>query len=353
MVNKLRDSTTNPWIDNEHIISGDDILDGIGAGLGAMDIFVVLFSHEALHSAWVDLEIKHAFIQELTGHKASLMIFIIDDTRVEELPWFVQHRNIRVVSNDPFGASAIVADIMKVIERRTANTVEVRSSRQASYNAIIEPLIRGIDAGDWHKAEAAALKVLEQTDRFGHNELFNLLLEYQDIPHTETLFWGAMQTAEVCVQLAPWLITHEALARLAAHRDFSPRATAASMCMDLANIAPERVPIDILVKLATPNEDWYVDAPATAALKTMARTQRPILRVFYQRLRSPDPYLRQHAARALAEIATEDPDILAKHELSAAVQYLQTLGDSEAASSIANALSHVPNEPSSAYKYGL
>jgi hypothetical protein len=35
--------------------------------------------------------------------------------------------------------------------------------------------------------------------------------------------------------------------------------------MDLANSAPDRVPLDFLLKLSVHDEDWYVQAPVNAA----------------------------------------------------------------------------------------
>jgi hypothetical protein len=353
ITDRLRNNKTTPWIDNENIISGDDILDSIGHGLHSIDFFIVLFSQTALQSNWVDLEIKHAFIQELNGKQALLMIFIIDDTRIEALPWFLQHRNIRKVSANDFGASAVVVDVVRAIERRLPEAKSDAKRSATAHDSIVEPLIRNIGPGDWDKAEAAALKVLEQTDRFGHNELFNLLLNYQDLEANDDLFLGAMQTAEVCVQLAPWLITHETLARLASQQEFSARAAAASICHDLVEIAPDRVPLDILMKLATPHEDWYVMAPATAALKTMAASQPPILGIFLERLRSEDPYLRVHAAEALADISKHDPQILSARRLRPALLHLQQIGDKEAITSIAAALSNAPEEATVSYRYGI
>jgi hypothetical protein len=41
--------------------------------------------------------------------------------------------------------------------------------------------------------------------------------------------------------------------------------------MDLAHSAPDRVPLDLVMKLSVYDEDWYVQASANASLKAMAR----------------------------------------------------------------------------------
>jgi len=56
--------------------------------------------------------------------------------------------------------------------------------------------------------------------------------------------------------------------------------------MDLAHSAPALVPLDILLKLGVYDEDWYVEAPAAAALKAMARSFPEVLNVFFMQLRS-------------------------------------------------------------------
>jgi TIR domain len=167
------------------------------------------------------------------------------------------------------------------------------------HNTQVEGLIRNVKLGDWNSAERAALQVVAATDSAGRNKIFEALLDYQDCSDDDDQFWGALHTAESCVRLAPWLINHEQLSRMAAHRNFSVRSSAASICMELANSAPDRVPLDLLLTLSVHDEDWYVEAPANAALKAMAHSFPAVLQVFYVRLRSSTSEERLHAAQAL------------------------------------------------------
>jgi len=124
--------------------------------------------------------------------------------------------------------------------------------------------------------------------------------------------------------------------------------------MKLANIAPDLVPIDVLTRLAVPDEDWYVEAPATAALKTLVGRQRDVLYVFFQRLHSPAADVREYAASALADIAREEPEILSATEIRKERQYLKKLNDKAAASLLNDALTHLDGvKEKGAYKYGI
>jgi nucleoside phosphorylase len=218
----------------------------------------------------------------------------------------------------------------------------------------IEELLKGLGPGDWNNARNAAFEILEATDEFGQNELFNSLLDYQDYPYDENLRWGALLTIECFAELAPSVVDHKLLSRMANHADFSIRSTAASICMGFAQIAPDRVPMDILLRLARHDEDWYVMAPAFAALKSLARQRPAALHVFFRRLRSPDPVAREYAAHALADIADKEPEILDPEELKQELLRLKRIGDRTAAEMISKALPKIEQaDRQNLYKYGL
>lgn len=80
--------------------------------------------------------------------------------------------------------------------------------------------------------------------------------------------------------------------------------------MNWAQFAPDRVPIDILLKLSVHDEDWYVQAPANAALKSMAGAVPGVLEIVYSRLRSSDAEERAHAAACILDIAKGEPGLL-------------------------------------------
>jgi hypothetical protein len=195
----------------------------------------------------------------------------------------------------------------------------------------VETVIRGVRLADWDAAEMAALDIIATTDRKGHNEIFSALLEYQDLTEDSDLLWSALQTIECCAKLAPSLLDYERLSRMAYHENFSVRSTIASICMELADFAPDRVPLNLLLKLSVFDEDGYVEAPANAALKAMVRSVPAVLQIFYRRLHAATGEERAHAAGAIRDIAMREAYLLSSNRLKQELQQLQELGDTEAA----------------------
>jgi hypothetical protein len=124
--------------------------------------------------------------------------------------------------------------------------------------------------------------------------------------------------------------------------------------MNLSQFAPDRVPIDILIKLSVYDEDWYVQAPANAALKAMVEPMPNVLHIFVARLRSAEREERVHAARTLADIATKEPHLFKADMLRAELAILERLGDEDASRHIGRALQRVELVThKSGYKYGI
>jgi hypothetical protein len=198
-----------------------------------------------------------------------------------------------------------------------------------------------------------AFTVLAATDEVGNNELFRRLAKYQECPD-EDLAWGARMTMETLVDLAPDLFDRALLLSMSQSPDFSVRGSAASICLVLAQFAPDRVPLDVAMKLASHDEDWYVTEPATAALKSICKARRNVLYFFFTNLQHPESQARAHAARALRGIAAKEPEILDPQHLLRALNDLRRIGDREAEQYIAEAYQKVrATEQESGYKYGL
>lgn len=221
-------------------------------------------------------------------------------------------------------------------------------------DARIDELITNVGIGDWEGAFMPAIEILRNTDERGENVLFEQLLEYQDYRGEDDSLWSAVEVIQTCVQLLPSLINHEKIARMVRNENFTVRTMAASICMDLAQTAPDRVPVDLLLKLSRYDEDWYVQAPANAALKTLASSQPVVLHIYYQRILSKEQGERAHAAYALASIAEEEPGLLDLEKLEKALLELARLGDDESCDHIRSAIEHVKGvEKRRGYKYGL
>jgi hypothetical protein len=140
-------------------------------------------------------------------------------------------------------ASAIKAHLSARRDRAVAVAEDQSAGKKDHYklpqeffgDAGVDQLIKGVRLADWGAAEQSALQIIAQTDASGRNGIFAALLDYQDCGSEDEHIWGALHTIECCVRLAPWLITHSQLSRMAAHENFSVRSAAASICMDLAS----------------------------------------------------------------------------------------------------------------------
>ncbi len=220
-------------------------------------------------------------------------------------------------------------------------------------SSLIDNLIKNVVLGDDQSSVTPAIEIVKATNELGHNELLENLLNYQDCEDQDTL-WKALPTVEACAEISPHLFTHAVLSRMANNSDFSVRSSAASICMNLAQHAPDRVPVDLLIKLSVYSEDWYVETPANAALKAMVRSMPAILGIFFTRLHSGDAAERVHTAQALAEIARREPEVLDPAALKKELSRLRSIGDKDATALIARILPRVrESRRLERYKYGL
>jgi len=355
LASALRKHSLIPWIDKEQILVGDDVLETLGKGLRRMDFLVFIVSSKALRSRWVERELKFAARREIEDKQILILPFIIDSTQSRELPWYLQHLRCERVTPNERGVAAVV----NFIQERTSRRLERRQRkafrrRLVTRDRAVDKIIGVVGLGQWKKATFAALEILKQTDSAGRNELFEALLEYQNLPEDDELLWSALHTIEMCVDLAPDLLGRSALSRLATHSNFSVRSSAASICMNWAHFAPDRVPVDLLVKLSVYDEDWYVEAPANAALKTLVRAVPGVLQIFYSRLRSTRAEERTHSAACILDIAKKEPDLLDRDDLKRAAVELRSMSDRDALGYIRRSVARLRGKKAvNRYKYGL
>jgi len=214
-------------------------------------------------------------------------------------------------------------------------------------------LIKNVQLGNKESTIEPAMRIITATDPRGRNELFSALLRYQYCADQD-LLWKALPTIEACAEFAPDLVNRSVLWEMGLSPDFSVRSSAASICMDLAQFAPDRAPVDLLTKLSVYSEDWYVESPANAALKAMARHMPAVLRIFFMRLHSTSPDERVHAAHALRDIAKKEPEILDQDEIRGELARLRALGDKGSAAVLKTILDRVQRvRRVKGYKYGL
>jgi hypothetical protein len=355
LASALKKKSLMPWIDKEQILVGDDVLETLGEGLQKMDFLVLIVSSKALRSRWVERELKFAARREIEEKQILILPFIIDRTRSEQLPWYLQHLRCERVSPNDLGIAAMVDFITERASRRLVGRRR-KSVRRRSFkrDPAVDKIVRGVGLGEWEKATTAALEILKQTDPAGRNELFESLLGYQNLPEDDKLLWSALHTIEMCVDLAPNLLSRLELSRLAVHPNFSVRSSAASICLNWAHFAPDRVPVDLLLKLSVYDEDWYVQAPANAALKTLVRAIPGVLQIFYSRLRSPSREERAHAATCIFDIAKTEPNLIDRDDLKRRTIELRKIHDHEALSYIQRIVARLRGKKRvSVYRYGL
>ena len=108
------------------------------------------------------------------------------------------------------------------------------------------------------------------------------------------------------------LISVEMIEILAAGADYPARSCAAHLLRDRAAVAPLDVPLPILGRLASPSaEDWYVWAPAMAAVKELLLSRRDAYAILESLCASAEPQDRHAVAQALLDVAAVKPAAVA------------------------------------------
>ena len=109
------------------------------------------------------------------------------------------------------------------------------------------------------------------------------------------------------------LISVEMIEKLAAGADYPARSCAANLLRDRAVVAPLDVPLPILGRLAVPSaEDWYVWAPAMAAVKELVLSRRDAYAILHSLCASAEPQDRHAVAQALLDVAAVRPAAVAR-----------------------------------------
>jgi hypothetical protein len=99
----------------------------------------------------------------------------------------------------------------------------------------------------------------------------------------------------------------------AAHPEYPPRSCAANLIRDRAIAAPLDVPLGVLGRLASPSsEDWYVCAPAMAAVKELILSRRDAYAILESLSASAEPQDRHAVAQALLDVAAVKPAAVAR-----------------------------------------
>ena len=361
----------DPWSD-ERLKPGDDWKREIENALARANTAILLVSADFLASDFITRVELPSLLMAAEKRRCKVVPVIIGPCaflRIQSLQRFQAVnppdqplRGMRPNKAEETLAKLVAAVADQVIEQEGGTTAQgqtpknegVQTPQTFFSDPRVDRLIAGVTLGDWAAAEQAALGVIVETDRSGCNGIFESLLNYQDCSDEDERFWGALHTIECCVRLAPWLITHAQMSRMAEHENFSVRSSAASICMDLAHSAPDRVPLDLVMRLSVYNEDWYVQAPANAALKAMARTTPEVLRIFRERTRSSNIEESAHSASAISDIADTEPGLLDPKLLKQDLSFLKERRNADASRLIGRAISKAAKAKRiQRYRYGL
>jgi hypothetical protein len=165
-------------------------------------------------------------------------------------------------------------------------------------------LLEGIGIADHDKAVrqtyATFLLLARSQQETILDELVRTALSAEDQTHQLVV----CSVIEAIDRLDPTLVTIQTIETLTLSDSFSLRSSAAVLLWQWAEISPGRVPLAQLGRLARPiSEDWYVQAPAMAAVKELM-LRRPEARVIIDALiDSSDGDDRYAAARALLDVA--------------------------------------------------
>ena len=190
----------------------------------------------------------------------------------------------------------------------------------------VDALLAAPSPGDHDEACARIYSLLrdrsEDRRRWIASELYREVLE----PKKESRVLAAAALLEAVAALDPALVSPEMVETMAGHARYQARACAANLLRDRAAVAPLDVPVEVLGRLAWPStEDWFVWAPAMAAVQELALHRREAYAIFSSLAASDDARDRfavaaallglagvrpAAVARGLAERLSEDPDPL-------------------------------------------
>lgn len=174
-------------------------------------------------------------------------------------------------------------------------------------------LVAGLPPDDHDEARRRIYRLLRDSDpdrrRWIVRELHGEIMKSDE----QARKLAAASLLEAASRLDPALVPMEMVEALATHPEYQARSCAANLLRDRATVAPRDVPIDLLGRLAAPGvEDWFVWAPAMAAVEELV-LHRPDAYVIFESLAtSADLHDRYAIAQALLDMAEVNPAAVAR-----------------------------------------
>lgn len=177
----------------------------------------------------------------------------------------------------------------------------------------LRALFAGLRPGDHDEAQRRVYNLLrdrsEGRRQWIARTLHSEVLEASD--QTRQLTGASLLQA--MSRLDASLVSIEMIEMLATHPQYPPRSCAANLLRDRAILAPLDVPVQILGRLALPaGEDWYVSAPAMAAVKELVLSRREAYLILESLSASAEPQNRHAVAQALLDVAAVKPAAVAR-----------------------------------------
>ncbi|MGA2768459.1 MAG: hypothetical protein ABSF24_09115 [Candidatus Bathyarchaeia archaeon] len=125
---------------------------------------------------------------------------------------------------------------------------------------------------------------------------------------SEETRWVIGLLIEYLLDYDPCLVPHQIILDMAADRSFSVRSSAAVCLFKLSGVAPSEVPLDVLSRLASVDEDWYVYSPALAALKVLSHKRPAAVGILVDMISSEDINKIEMGLLSLLDVVRNDPD---------------------------------------------
>ncbi|MEM2936391.1 MAG: hypothetical protein QW231_04345, partial [Candidatus Bathyarchaeia archaeon] len=122
--------------------------------------------------------------------------------------------------------------------------------------------------------------------------------------------WIAGLMLEEILQYDSKLVPRDAILKMSRDKSFSVRSSAAVCLFTLANFAPGEVPLDVVRRLASKDEDWYVYMPALATLKVLAHKISKAVEILVEIASSDNPSEAEYGVSALLHVVKNDAEIL-------------------------------------------
>ena len=211
----------------------------------------------------------------------------------------------------------------------------------------VRALVAGLRPGDRDQATRRVYRLLVDGSAYeGRRTARALHREVLEAKDRAAQLTGA-SLLEAMARLDASLISVEMIEMLAAGAEYPARACAANLLRDRAVVAPLDVPLGILGRLVSPSgEDWYVFAPAMAAVKELVLSRRDAYAIFESLSTSAEPQDRHAVAQALLDVSAvrpaavsmtlagrllEDPDPLVAQKAQEVLTAAEHVSDAERA----------------------